>query len=80
LKVCFWWKYALKNTFVSQLVKQQRFLRYLWLLHNKKVDIGAFMKARIWIQIRTKKSGSATLLVRETQSENIHCREKINTI
>jgi hypothetical protein len=32
----FWWKYALKSTFMDQKVKQHWFLKYLWLLHTPK--------------------------------------------
>jgi hypothetical protein len=41
---------------MTQKVKKQRFLKNLWRIHNKKVDIGPFIKARI--RIRPKRSGS----------------------
>jgi hypothetical protein len=46
-------KYALKSIFLTQKVKKQRFLKYLWLLHTQKYvyEIGSFIKARIRIRI-----------------------------
>jgi hypothetical protein len=43
---------------MNQKVKQQRFLKYLRLLHIKKVDVGSIIKARIWIRSQTSESGS----------------------
>jgi hypothetical protein len=51
---------------MNQKDKQQLILKFLWLLHTKKVDI----KARIRIQ--PKRSGSATL-----RNTNIFSRRKI---
>jgi hypothetical protein len=42
---------------MNQKVKQQRFLKYLWLLHTKKVYIGSFIKARLRIRVRSQASG-----------------------
>jgi hypothetical protein len=44
---------------MNQKIKQQRFLKYLWLIHiPKKVEIWSFVKARIQIRIWSQTSGS----------------------
>jgi hypothetical protein len=51
--------YALKSIFMNQKDKQQRFLKYLWLLKiQKKVEIWSFIRARIRIRSQTSGSGS----------------------
>jgi hypothetical protein len=43
---------------MNRKVKQQSFLKYLWLYgYAKKVEIGSFIKAWIWIRSQTSGSG-----------------------
>jgi hypothetical protein len=63
----FLWKYALKSIFMNQKVKQQRFLKYLWLLNIlKKLRYGHLLGPGSGSDQKgpdPTRSGSATLLL-----------------